>query len=302
MTEPGARQEFERAAEQGDRIAVLRKILGNHPQQGQAAVPVPPERKATVTIMPKGEVFENIQADPRWARFSASWLNYGGHESLDNVGATKFGGRFPFFGGETPAGKSWRMGIQTGVFSIFNLDGNSKDLLNTDFWVAWYTSYRQGPYSVLARIFHQSSHLGDEFLLDNRDIERINLSVNGLDVLLSRDLQEGTYRIYGGGGGFFYSDPSDFDPWKVQYGAEFRSSRRYTNGWVQPLAAVDIQHLDDTDWEASISVQAGIELENPRHPGKTYQFLLEYYNGNSPNGQFYIETIDYLGVGFHVFF
>ena len=30
--------------------------------------------------------------------------------------------------------------------------------------------------------------------------------------------------------------------------------------------------------------------------------LLEYYNGKSPNGQFYENTIEYFGLGLHFFF
>jgi len=49
-------------------------------------------------------------------------------------------------------------------------------------------------------------------------------------------------------------------------------------------------------------VRAGIQFENPEILGRKLMLLLEYYNGKSPNGQFYESTIEYFGLGLHFFF
>jgi Protein of unknown function (DUF1207) len=59
-------------------------------------------------------------------------------------------------------GGAWEVGIQTGVFGLFDLDAPSTDLVDTDYLVG-FPAYRARNVSAMARFFHQSSHLGDEF-------------------------------------------------------------------------------------------------------------------------------------------
>ncbi len=51
-----------------------------------------------------------------------------------------------------------------GVFQ-FDLSAPSSDLINTDYVVGVPLSWRSGGWSTRVRLYHQSSHLGDEFLL-----------------------------------------------------------------------------------------------------------------------------------------
>ncbi|MCH6583770.1 MAG: DUF1207 domain-containing protein [Proteobacteria bacterium] len=46
-------------------------------------------------------------------------------------------------------------------------------------------SFRRGPFSLRARFFHQSSHLGDELLLGPNPPQRINLSFEAIDMLVA---------------------------------------------------------------------------------------------------------------------
>jgi len=158
---------------------------------------------------------------------------------------------------------------------------------------------RAGKFSAFARIYHQSSHLGDEFLLRTRaDLERINLSYEGADLRLSYELPYGV-RVYGGGGGLFHKEPSSLKPWSVQYGVEFSSPWRIDFAAVRPIMAVDLKNYEQTHWSTDVSARAGIQFENFQTFGRKLQFLLEYFNGNSPTGQFYINKVEYFGVGAH---
>ncbi|MEQ1637082.1 MAG: DUF1207 domain-containing protein [Methylococcales bacterium] len=116
----------------------------------------------------------------------------------------------PFYRSNLGQSKAqWETGLQAGVFSDFNLGSSSSDLVNTDFIVSLYSSMRSGQFSAFGRIYHQSSHLGDEFLLraTNSKFERVNLSYEGADLKLSYELPYGI-RVYGGGGGLFHKEPS----------------------------------------------------------------------------------------------
>jgi hypothetical protein len=262
------------------------------------------------TILPKSRLFWPLVADPRWPHFSASYQRYLDNPQLGNVGSTSFGETFSLYRNNAPFDGKWDVGIQAAVFAIFDLDAPSKDLINADYWVGIPLTYRSGDFSGLFRVFHQSSHLGDEYILRGRAGERLNLSYESVETILSYDLGvlekagAGTlgrsFRLYGGGGYLFDQDPSDVKPWTAQYGLEFRSPWTWWNGKVKPIAAVDVQHREESDWNADLSLRAGVEFQNPDTTSPRLQLLLEYYDGYSPNGQFFNRVIQYLGLGIHL--
>lgn len=289
-------------------------LLEGDNQQG-IAITLPPAKQdtpATTTVthsevfptgfLPTGHLFKPLLADPRWAHFSASYRNYVG-EDIDgnNNGAVSFGETIPFYRaslGQT--NMQWEVGLQAAVFSDFNLDASSSDLINSDFIASIYSSMRTGQFSAFARIFHQSSHLGDEFLLRTQ-LERINLSYEGADLRLSYELPYGI-RVYGGGGGIFHKEPSTIKPWSIQYGVEFRSPWRIDFAAMRPILAIDFKNHEQNDWNADLSARAGFQFDNHQVFSRNLQFLIEYFNGNSPTGQFYKEKAEYLGIGAHYHF
>ena len=155
-------------------------------------------------------------------------------------------------------------------------------------------------FSAMARLFHQSSHLGDEFLIANR-VERVNLSYEAVDLRLSYEVTD-WLRAYGGGGYIVRGDPDDLKPWFTQMGVELRSPRAYFGGSLRPLAAVDLQYREQNDWHADLSARAGVQFEKLPIYDRKIQLLLEYFNGYSPNGQFYRDKVQYFGIGTHFHF
>jgi hypothetical protein len=263
----------------------------------------PAEQRAepllTTGFLPAQPVFAELIADPRWPRFSASLLSYQDDEEFGIVGAANLGAVLPIYGFEALGGP-WQIGIQAGVFSIFDLEAESLDLINADYFVALPLSARYDQFSAQVRLFHQSSHLGDEYIL--RAIpERINLSYEGLDLLLSLDLFD-SVRVYGGGGGLFHTDPDDLEEWRAQGGIELSSPGPVLTDQLFPLAALDVQAAEETGWDPDYSVRAGLELRNELLAGRRLQLMLEYFNGNSPNGQFFERKIEYVGTGIHFYF
>jgi hypothetical protein len=255
-------------------------------------------------MLPEGHLFKPLLADPRWAHFSAAYRNYVGNNiDGNNNGSVSFGETIPFY--RANLGKyatQWEAGLQAAVFSDFNLGAPSSDLINTDFIASAYASARTGQLSAFARIYHQSSHLGDEFLLRKlTTLERINLSYEGADLRLSYEFPYGL-RVYGGGGGIFHKEPSTIKPWMIQYGMEFRSPWRIVFETLRPIAAVDIKNHEQNNWNADVSARAGIQLDQFQSFGRRLQFLVEYFHGNSPIGQFFRQRVDYLGIGAHYHF
>lgn len=260
-----------------------------------------PEITTEVNVfLPRDLLFNSLMADPRWPHFSVSYQQHSANE-LENIGAATFGETFSIYRFAGPWNSQMEVGLQAGVFSIFDLAAESKDLVNADYLVAIPLSFKKNNFSAMARIFHQSSHLGDEFLLRENTGERINFSYEGVDTLLSYDFPFG-FRLYGGGGYLFDRTPDDLKPWITQGGVEIISPVAWLNGSIRPVAAVDVQSREASDWNMDVSLRAGIQLENPDFLSRKLKIMLEYYNGSSPNGQFYIrDEEEYFGIGLHFF-
>jgi Protein of unknown function (DUF1207) len=270
-----------------------------------AATPTGPAVEAEVPrrgleVLPKGLLFAPLIADPRWPHFSAVYQRFHEDARLGNAAIASLGETFSLVRGPVgEKGGAWEVGIQAGVFSLFDLDAPSSDLVNTDYIVGFPFAYRARNFSALARFYHQSSHLGDEFLIENR-VERVNLSYEAIDLRLSYEVTD-WLRLYGGGGYIVRGDPSDLEPWSTQMGFELRSPRAFFGGTLRPLGALDIQYREQNEWHTDLSVRAGVQFEQLAILDRRIQLLLEYFNGYSPNGQFYRDKIEYIGLGIHLY-
>jgi hypothetical protein len=280
-------------------------VISSSTTPPQAATVAPAKEKSgkpeyELGFLPGGNLFEPLIADPRWPHFSVAYQNYLGDQELKNVASVTFGESIALYRNRAPFGGLWEVGFQAGVFSIFDLDGPSFDLINTDFAGGITASYRVKDFSTFFRIFHQSSHLGDEFLLRN-PINRLNLSFEGADLKLSYKFFD-WLRLYAGGNNLFDRDPSALKPWVAQAGIELQSPWRFWADSTRLIAAADLQHLQEHNWSTEISVRSGLQFERPQNFMRKIQLLLEYYNGHSPNGQFFDRKIEYIGTGIHLHF
>jgi hypothetical protein len=286
-------------------VAALSRIKGVREVR---IVPVPPESAEPPQItgggwqvFPEARVVPPFLADPRTPHFSLTYQRYTRSDfpKLRDVGAISLGEEFNVVQYGSSGFGRVNLGIEPAIFAIFNLDAFSHDLVNADYRIGLPLEYRGGPFQLKITPFHQSSHLGDEFLLDT-PTERINLSYETIDVKTAIDV--GDFRFYAGGSRRIHRDPSDLKLWGAQQGAEWLSTAAFLGDAVAPLVAVDIQEREETGWKASVSVRAGVELVNPELTRRRVQFLLEYYRGYNPNGQFLFERADWFGIGLHVYF
>jgi hypothetical protein len=242
--------------------------------------------------LPERELFAPLLADPRQPRFSMSYQRYDTPADTFNAAAVALGEYFGLASGFLGESGASQFGIQAGVFALFNLDAPSEDLINADYWIGFPLSYRRGPWSYVLRLYHQSSHLGDEFTLGNPGFDRINLSYEGLDVLFSHEWR--LLRVYGGGGYILNSEP-DLAPWSAHAGVEYVRPR--TAGKLDLVVATDVRFSQELDWSRSRSVQAGFELRGVSQ--RSARLMFEYFRGHSPNGQFYRDKLRYLGLGLY---
>lgn len=245
-----------------------------------------------VELFPRGRLFDPLLADPRWPHFSASYQYFIDDAQLKDAGAVSFGESFGLAGWN--AGGCWQLDFHAGVFALFDLDAESKDLINADYFVGIPIVYKIGNVATMVRIYHQSSHLGDEFLLRSH-VDRINLSYEGIDFKLSYTFPIGL-RFYAGGGYLLSSEPQ-LDPFSAQLGIEYRA---HSESLLSPVFAVDSQWREEGGWPADLSARLGVQVQSKNPKNQSVQLLLEYYRGRNPNGQFYERTLEYIGFGVHV--
>jgi hypothetical protein len=259
---------------------------------GQAYPPV--EGTPTFEVLPAGLLFRPLIADPRWPAFGTVGRHYLDDSKWESIAAVELGDMMPLVRGRIGETWQWEAGVHAGLWALFDMDSDSANLTNLDYIVGGFGSVRQGPWSGIARVFHRSTHLGDEEIIHHHT-NRINFSYEGMDARISYEPWD-WMRLYGGGGYILRVEPSNYAPWKVHSGLELRS--RWTMpGRLRPIFGADFQFLEEHDWQAQISLRGGLELESLAVLGRKVQLLIEYFNGHSVDGQFYTREVEYLGVG-----
>ncbi|HSL72703.1 MAG TPA: DUF1207 domain-containing protein [Longimicrobiales bacterium] len=256
------------------------------------------------TPLPQGTLFCPFVADPKFEHSFVSYLRGDFATIADsasapdtNIGAVGLGDSFGLFriSGNNP-GNGLQLDLMGAIFAQFNLDRPSFDLINADYLVGLPVTFRTGGFTTRLRLYHQSSHLGDEFIL-SRQPQRINFSFESIELVLSQEV--GPVRVYAGGEHFFRSRPIELVARLAHGGIELRPG---SFGAGRLVAAVDVKAVDLDGWDWSTSVRAGVEIArvpSPGHPPRVLSLLGEFYDGASQYGQFYRDNIRFYGLGIH---
>lgn len=253
--------------------------------------------------LPRGDLFDPLLADPRYPHMQTSIQKIDNHENAHDTITTAIGGTFGVVGGDTPNGGRWQFDLQPAVFAQFDMDNDQQDIINADYIIAGALTYAKNDWQAMLRMGHMSSHIGDEFLANNPTFTRVNFAFEWVDLIVSRHFRDKTLRLYGGAKVRYNTDPNNLDPWSIQYGVEWESAKTYWSNRLRPIAAVDMQHYEHHDWEASVSARAGVQIEDPLWAGHRLQLMLEYYNGANPSGQFFLnDRVHYWGIGAHFYY
>ena len=244
---------------------------------------------------PVGDVFLPLIADPKQPQFFVSinsFSSLGAQYTLASVGFGETFGLYRFFG--THEGDGLQLSLEGALFAQFNMSTPSHDLINADYTIGIPLTYRYGDNSLRLRLYHQSSHLGDELLLSANPPERVNLSYESTELIYSREWRQ--WRLYGGGEYLIDKDPSDLKPLMGHWGIEYRGSKPLLwNG--RPIAGVDMKCLEEHDWAVDTSIKAGLEFGHPNPGQRRLRLMAEWYSGYDPHGQFYKNKVEYVGLG-----
>ena len=244
---------------------------------------------------PTGDLFRSLIADPKQPQFFLSLNRFessGTRYTSASVGFGETFGLYKFFG--IREGDGLQLSVEGAIFSQFNLNTPSFDLINADYTIGIPFTYRHGDNSLRFRIYHQSSHLGDELLLSANPPDRVNLSYEAIELIYSREWRG--WRVYGGGEYLIHNDPGDLKPLSAHWGIEYLS----TNPLVltgRPIVGVDMKSYEEHNWAIDTSVKAGLEFGHPNPGQRRLRVMALWYKGFDPRGQFYINRVEYYGMG-----
>ena len=257
---------------------------------------------------PSDDVFRPLMADPKQPQFFATVqaLRTRADRTSVNIGSVALGENFGFYT-KRQGCDGWQVSLLTGVFSQFNLDAPSAELINTDFVVGVPVTWRAGNWSTRVRYSHQSSHLGDEFLLSRPGFTRLNFSYEEIEAILSYDYKWA--RFYAGGGFLTHREPSTQDRNKVHWGLELRGP---TIAWapvltifdrlrVTPVLAADFKTFEELHWIINANVLGGLEWAREGSI-RRLRIMVNYYHGFNPYGQFFSQKVETVGIGFYFMF
>ena len=244
---------------------------------------------------PTGDLFRPLIADPKQPQFFVSLNRFRSSGVLYTLASVGFGetfGFYRFFGSRE--GDGLQLSVEGALFAQFNMDTPSYNLLNADYTIGIPVTYRHGDNSLRFRIYHQSSHLGDELLLSANPPDRVNLSYEAIELIYSREWRG--WRLYGGGEYLIHNEPTDLKPMSAHWGIEYRSIKPLIfNG--RPIVGIDMKSLEEHNWAIDTSVKAGFEFGHPNPGQRRLRVMAEWYKGFDPRGQFYINKIEYYGMG-----
>jgi hypothetical protein len=259
---------------------------------------------------PSDDVFRPLLADPKQPQFFALWQS---QQSLTprtqtNIGSIGIGENFGFYTRRQGC-NGWQVSLLTGIFAQFDLDTSNAALINADFNVGIPLTWRSGPWSGRLRYYHQSSHLGDEFLAANPGFRSIGLTFEEVDIILSYDFQN-WLRLYAGGAVMVNRDPTTIDRNQVQWGFEARTQlwRSQVLGLLSnpvifsPVLTADFKSVEEQDWHINTNLLMGVDMSRAGS-FKRLRILFNYYHGYNPYGQFFFsQKTESFGVGAYFMF
>jgi len=253
------------------------------------------------------ELFAPLVADPRQIRFGLGWRF---HDEVFNssVAEADFGDTFPIYRwfNVGPWCGDLQVGIEGGVFAVFQFcpelaktEGDEIALLNADYYVGIPVTYAAGCWSYRLRLYHVSSHLGDEYMCTHPWFERLNPSREAVDLFASWQLTE-QIRLIGGVGvnvhsnRNFYIAPLYFD---CSFELRALGRRCLTHClYFQPYLAAYFRFWQDVKFHPDATYVAGVELSKLQGVGRKIRAYIEWHDGFSLEGQFMKMRTEYLAL------
>ncbi len=253
-----------------------------------------PAAAAGVDLFPRpNEIFPLLVADPRHIQLSASYYRLDGRNTSD----ISLGHSWGLTRWRTGSLQDWlwESDVEGMAYSRFQIGGGVNEFETVDYFVALPVTARRGGVAFKGALFHESSHLGDDYI---RRTGALGFRSSNEGVRLQGALDPCRLaRLYGGAAYLLHDVPSA-GPWSVQSGFELVAD---DPGWptrvrMRLFLAQDFQSRQDVGWNLNSHTVAGVKFHFRESPTRAMRVQIGYFDGHSPFGQFHSQRAHYADV------
>ena len=190
---------------------------------------------------------------------------------------------------------SWEVNFGTAVFSQFDLIKEDEStylagLMNNDFKLSGDLSMRMKNDLLRLRLFHISSHLGDDFMLRHPDTLQNDKSANyeQADLTYLRMLRDSYF--YAGAGGI-YTKYIFRERFSLFGGGVYSFGKQKT---LRYFTGLDLKVLEENNWNPDIRTALGINIR--KHSESLLRIWMEYYSGHLPYSTINYGRVNWFGM------
>lgn len=255
-----------------------------------------------LTFFPRQVWFKPLLFDPAAAQSSASLLRFQqkNNASLKVYSPVNLGFQKMVLHLQTGPEKGWEAGIEFGIHSQFSIVSTPTapmgGLDNTDYIIAGVVHYKHGHMVERFSLFHQSSHLGDDYLIRNNIVDPNNRTQNYEQIGYLRSIQLARTRWYYGVG--LNISPNTVRKRRLlQSGVEYEKPLRDSDA-IQFVYGADLKFYEQNDYRPNVKFGTGIRFTRDSLSGLT--FLMEYYNGHLPYSTLEYQMVSWVGIGVYL--
>lgn len=243
------------------------------------------------TVLPTSIIYKSYLAGTKESRLASQHV-YNKHIGWlweptlgARVGVLRFGSDDPVL----PQG--WQFDIEGSAQARLSVP-DDVDVVSTDYRAGFLLTRGDGPFQTKFGYYHLSSHLGDEFLLDNVGYPRLNYVRDALVLGQSYYATE-QIRLYAEATWAFNHEYAK--PWEFQFGVDVAPALP-TGVRGAPFFAINGYLREEVDFGGTLVVQTGWAWRGDES-GRLLRFGLHYTNGKSTQFSFYQNDEEEIGFG-----
>lgn len=240
--------------------------------------------------------FPTMLGQPHILGYSAG---YRSHDKVFNRSCLpiSIGDQFSLYQFKTVSYGHLYFGIEACVWAIFEGRTKSLSLINADYFIGLPLTYINNRFSAKLRFFHESSHLGDEYLLEHPALLRLNPSMEVIDLSLAYDFNDNFTGFLGYGHVIRSDDSYKVKPNNIYYGFNYFLDVfkvNFFNGEGTPYIAAYFTNNENNNWALDSTVAIGYQWD--KLYGHKLRIFVEGHDGFSPDGQFSRERTKYVSL------
>ena len=244
-------------------------------------------------VLPDGLIYHSYWAGVHEPRLGVQLIRMDDGNSFWDATVGGRVGLLRFGNGDALHPQGWQLDVEGAALPRLTLD-NVRDLESVDFRGGVPLTYGSGNWQFKLAYYHLSSHLGDEFAINNPGSldERINY-VRDSVVLGASYYPVPVMRIYGEAG-YALNATGGAEPWDLQFGTEL-SQPGPTGLRGTPFLALNGHLLQDYNYGGNVTAETGWLWRGASN--QTMRIGAFYFNGKSSQFQTFNNWEEQIGLG-----